>query len=376
MPEFCKSRAWIELDREALRHNVSFLRSRLPGGCELMPAVKANAYGHGAALIARECERMGISAFCVATAQEGAELRRAGIGGELLVLGYTHPKEFPLLFRYGLTQTVLDLPYAETLNSWGQAVKVHIKIDTGMHRLGERCEKLENLRQIFACRNLRVSGTFTHLCTADGISAEDQAYLKVQCRSFYKTVNQLERLGCNCGKLHLMSSYALLSHPEIGGSCARVGIALYGVLSEKKDAERLGADRLRPVLSLKARVALVRRLAPGEGAGYGLQFRAGRHTKLAVLSVGYADGLPRKLGGGIGTVLLHGRRAPVVGRICMDQTLVDVTDIPSVSPGDAATLIGRSGDQELTACDLAEQAGTISNEILSRLGGRLKRVLR
>ena len=120
MPEFWKGRAWIELDREALRHNVSFLRSRLPDGCELMPAVKANAYGHSAVLIAQECERLGIRAFCVATAQEGAELRRAGIGGEILVLGYTHPQEFPLLLRYGLTQTALDLPYAETLNSGGR----------------------------------------------------------------------------------------------------------------------------------------------------------------------------------------------------------------------------------------------------------------
>ncbi len=279
MPEFWKGRAWIELDREALRHNVSFLRSRLPDGCELMPAVKANAYGHGAVLIARECERLGIRAFCVATAQEGAELRRAGISGEILVLGYTHPQEFPLLLRYGLTQTVLDLPYAETLHSWGRAVRVHIKIDTGMHRLGERCEHLEMLQKIFNCRNLHVTGTFTHLCTADGVSAEDQEFLMAQCRSFYKTVNQLERLGYNCGKLHLMSSYALLRHPEIGGNYARVGIALYGVLSAKGDAERFGAEQLRSVLSLKARVALVRYLVPGEGAGYGLQFRADRNTK-------------------------------------------------------------------------------------------------
>lgn len=374
MLEFCKGRAWIELDREALRHNVSFLCSRLPKGCNLMPAVKANAYGHGAVLIAQECQKLGINAFCVATAQEGAELRHAGIGGELLVLGYTHPQDFPLLLRYGLTQTVLDSSYAETLNSWGRAVNVHVKIDTGMHRLGERCEHLKYLQKIFDCRNLHVTGTFTHLCTADGVSIENQEFLMVQYRSFYKTVNQLERLGYNCGKLHLMSSYALLSHPEIGGNYARVGIALYGVLSAKEDTDRFGADQLRPVLSLKARVALVRHLAQGEGAGYGLQFRADRNTKLATLSIGYADGLPRKLGGGIGTVLLHGRRAPIVGRICMDQTLVDVTDIPPVSPGDAAVLIGRSGKQELTACDLAEQTGTISNEILSRLGGRLNRM--
>lgn len=376
MPGFSKGRAWIELDREALGHNVSFLCARLPRGCELMPAVKANAYGHGAVLIAQECQRQGIGAFCVATAQEGAELRRAGIRGELLVLGYTHPRDFPLLLRYGLTQTVLDLPYGEALNAWGPAVDVHVKIDTGMARLGERCEAFQRLQRIFECQNLHITGTFTHLCTADSGEPADQAFLRTQCRSFYQTIHQLERQGYGCGTPHLMSSYALLDHPEMGGGYARVGIALYGVLSQKGDTERLGASSLRPVLSLKARVALVRRLERGERAGYGLRFRAERDTKLAVLSIGYGDGLPRQLGEGIGSVLLHGHRAPVAGRVCMDQTLVDVTDIPKVSPGDVAVLIGRSGDQVLTACDLAEQAGTISNEILSRLGGRLERVFR
>ena len=165
-----------------------------------------------------------------------------------------------------------------------------------------------------------------------------------------------------------------MTHPELGGSYARVGIALYGTLSNRTDAERYGLD-LHPVLSLKARVAQVRELEMGESAGYDLMFTAKRRSKLAVLTIGYADGLPRNLSCGVGTVLLHGHRAPIAGRICMDQTLVDVTDVPEVLPGDIAVLIGQDGGQSISACDMAEQAGTISNEILSRLGRRLERVL-
>ncbi len=165
-----------------------------------------------------------------------------------------------------------------------------------------------------------------------------------------------------------------MNYPELGGDYARVGIALYGVLSGKSDHVKFPVD-LWPVLSLKARVAQVRELQKGESAGYDLQFTAKRRSRIAVLSVGYADGLPRSLSCGVGNVILRGRKVPIVGRICMDQTLADVTDIPGVSSGDEAVFIGSSSGQEITACDMAEQAGTISNEILSRLGGRLERVV-
>lgn len=370
---FRRDRAWIELDMGALRHNVAVLRALLPPGCALMPAVKADAYGHGAVLIARELNRLGVRAFCVASAREGAQLRGSGVEGEILVLGYTHPQLIPLLHRAKLTQTVLDASYAECLNRAGLPLEVQIKIDTGMHRLGERWTQIDALERIFACRNLRVTGAFTHLCADETTGEEDRAYTHAQARAFQDAVATLRKRGCQVPKVHALASYGLLNYPEIGGDYARIGIALYGVLSGASNAVPRAAA-LRPVLSLKARVAQLQTLRPGERAGYDLQFTARRETRLAVLSIGYADGLPRCLSCGVGTVLLRGRRAPIAGRICMDQTLVDATEIPETAPGDEAVLIGKSGAEEITACDVAEAAGTISNEILSRLGGRLERI--
>ena len=349
MIDFCQGRAWIELDRAALRHNVEQLQKRLPPGGALMPAVKANAYGHGAVLIAKELNTFGVAAFCVASVFEGIELRQNGVFGEILILGYTHPRYVPYLDQYRLTQTILDYSYALELNACGRTIHVHIKIDTGMHRLGERAENRKELQQIFA------------------------AALE-QSRAFYQTVKRMKELGHPIPKVHVLASGGLLHCPDIGGDYARPGIALYGQMSTKEEWSRV-KHGLQPVLSLKARITLVKNLHRGEGAGYGHQFKAERDTKIAVASIGYADGLPRSLSNNVGTALVRGHIAPIVGRICMDQTLLDITDIPAVMPGDIAVFIGTSGNQEITACDIAEQAGTISNEVLSRLGGRLERVL-
>ncbi len=168
--------------------------------------------------------------------------------------------------------------------------------------------------------------------------------------------------------------YGLLNYPELSGDYARIGIALYGVLSNRRDMENQRIS-LKPILSVKTRVALVKNMCKGESAGYGQQFKAEQNRRIAVLAIGYADGLPRALSCGVGKVLINGKKAPVIGCICMDQTLVDVTDIPNVKQGDVAVIIGKSGEQEITAYDLAEQTGTITNEILSRLGSRLERTL-
>ena len=374
MADFYQGRAWIELDRAALRHNVERLQALLPSGSALMPAVKANAYGHGAVLISKELNALGIDAFCVATVFEGIELRQNGVRGEILILGYTHPQYAPLLRQYHLTQTVLDRSYALELDACNQNINVHVKIDTGMHRLGERCEHLKELQQIFDCGQLHITGAYTHLYGDDFTLPADRASAFKQSRAFYQTIERLRGMGYVIPKVHILASGGLLHCPDIGGGYARPGIALYGQLSTKEEWAKAG-DELRPVLSLKARIALVRNLYQGEGAGYGHQFRAERDTKIAVVSIGYADGLPRSLSNGVGAALVHGHIAPIVGRICMDQTLLDVTNIPAVMSGDIAVFIGKSGNQEITACDVAEQTGTISNEVLSRLGGRLERSL-
>lgn len=371
---FHTGRAWIELDRTALRHNVEALCALLPQGCCLMPAVKANAYGHGASLVAKELRTMGIKAFCVASVLEAVELRRNGIRGEILILGYTNPEQFHLLSRYHLTQTVIDHAYAQVLSAYGKKVKVHVGIDTGMHRLGERCERIDEIEQIFRCKNLKIEGVFTHLCADETKTPEDTAFTLTQGQAFREVLAELRKRGYTCPKIHMQASYGLLNYPELSGDYARVGIALYGLLSTSADTEQCAVS-LKPVLSLKARISCIKELYQGESAGYGLQFIAKEDLKIATISIGYADGLPRSLSCGVGTVLIHGFKAPIIGRICMDQTLIDVSNIPDVQAGDIAVIIGRSETAELTACDLAQKSGTISNEILSRLGQRLERTV-
>ncbi|MEA4831363.1 MAG: serine racemase VanT catalytic subunit [Oscillospiraceae bacterium] len=368
-----RARAWIELNQEALRYNVSMLRSFLPQNCRLMPVVKAEAYGHGAVLIARELNRMDVDCFCVASAAEGAELRKNGIFGEILVLGYTHPSQFRLLRRYNLSQTVVDFAYAEKLNCYGKMFHVHIGIDTGMRRLGERSENIENICAIFHMKHLKVDGLFTHLCADDTDAPEDIAFTKAQASAFYKVVDQLKAEGY-CPRLHLTASYGLLNYPELLEDYARVGIALYGVFSLKTDTDNSRIP-LWPVLSLKTRIASVREMHCGESVGYGRDFIAEHEMKIATLAIGYADGYPRILSNGAGEVLINGCRAPIVGRICMDQLMVDITGIPRVKTGDIAVLIGKSGNESISVGDIAEKAGTITNEILSRMGTRLERII-
>lgn len=369
-----RGRTWIELDRKALEKNVKALSANLPDHCRLMPAVKADAYGHGAVLVAKELNRLGVNAFCVATAEEGAELRKNGVKGEILVLGYTHPEAFFLLHRYHLMQTVVDLEYAGLLDRAGKKQQVHIAVDTGMHRLGIPSDEKEQLRGIYLMKNLVVKGLFTHLCADDTNLPSDRKFTEMQAVRFYDAVNSLEAEGYPCPKVHLLASYGVLNYPEFGGDYARVGIALYGVLSTEEDTVKSRIP-LEPVLSLKARVVTVKPLHRGESAGYGQCFTAEEEMTVAVLAIGYADGLPRSLSCGVGQVLINGCRAEIVGKICMDQTIVNVSRIPGVQAGDAAVIIGKSGKEEITAGELAMQSDSITNEVLSRLGKRLGRVI-
>ncbi len=367
-----KGRAWIELNIEHLKHNVEEFRSLLPSGCALMPAVKANAYGHGAVLISKALQEQGIQSFCVASAAEGIKLRQEGITGEILVLSYTHPEQFEDLITYHLIQTVVDGNYARELQNDGRKFTVHVGIDTGMHRLGEWWENVEEIVKIFQMPNLTVTGIYSHLCVSDGKDAREQAYTLEQVHHFEYVVEELHRRGIHGFKQHLQGSYGILNYSELCFDYARAGIALYGILSGKQDKVNASV-KLKPVLSLKARVESVKMLYQGESAGYGLAYCANRNHKIGILSIGYADGIPRNLSNR-GQVLCNGKIAPIIGRICMDQMLVDFSGMEQVKPGDAAVLIGKSGEIEIRAEDMAGWAGTISNEILSRMGERLERV--
>lgn len=365
-------RAWLEINMDHLRHNAQELKKVLPSSCSLMAVVKANAYGHGDVEVAKALNRIGVHAFAVATASEGVQLRRGGVKGDILILGYTELHAVHDLHRYNLIQTVVDGEYAKRLNRCGKRIRVHIKLDTGMHRLGVKHGDMEELKLIYACQQLSIEGVYTHLATSDSREEGERVFTEEQIRRFYDTVTKLKALGLKVGRTHIQSSYGVLNYPTLRCDYARVGIALYGVHSRLEDRTELTVD-LRPVLSLKARVAAVRELAAEETAGYSRAFKADRHMRLAVVTIGYADGIPRDMPCGQGTVLIRGRRARIVGKVCMDQLLVDVTNVEGVAQGDVVTVIGRDGLEEVTAEQLAASAGTITNELLSRLGSRLDR---
>ena len=365
-------RTYAQIDLGAIRHNIAVERARVGADVKIMAVIKANAYGHGAVLIAKALQDLEIKDFCVASVNEAALLRKAGILGQILILGYTSPNQFSDLVKYNLTQTVVDYPYAKLLNDFGQVIFVHIGIDTGMHRLGERSENIKEICKIWEFDNLKITGVYSHLCMSDGASDAERDITLKQIEEFNMVINFLHRKGIHHFKTHIQGSYGVLNYPALKFDYARLGIALYGVLSSPKD-RIISNTKLKPVLSLKARIACVKQLHKGEALGYGLTYKAGKEMQIATVAVGYADGIPRELSNK-GFVLINGQKAAIVGRVCMDQLMVDVTDIKGVSCGDEAVFIGKSGNSEIMAADLADSINTISNEILSQLGSRLGRV--
>lgn len=367
-------RSYVEIDLYNLEHNVKILKKELPPTCKLMAVVKADAYGHGTHEIAIHLNRIGVKAFAAATIDEGIQLRQNGICGEILILGYTAPTRAKELRKYDLTQTLIDYDYALSLNGQGCPVKTHIKIDTGMHRLGFDKDEIEKICSVFTMKQLKIQGIYTHLCASDSLDKNDLCFTNLQIESFYQLLKLLKKKGIHLPKVHIQSSYGLLNYPELTCDYMRAGICLYGVLSSSNDKTKLQLD-LKPVLSLKSKVVLLRTIAKGDSVGYSRAFVAKRNSIIAVLPIGYADGYPRNLSCQKSYVLINGYEAPVVGKVCMDQLEVDVTDIPHVRVGMTATLIGKDGDEEITAPIVAENSESITNELLSRMGRRLKVVV-
>ncbi len=368
------ARAWARIDLDVVARNARALRGCLPEGCRLMAVVKADAYGHGAPAVAGRLWREGVRAFAVATVEEGAALRRCGVTGEILVLGYTAPARVPELLRWRLSQTVADAAHGAALAAAAgrRAVPVHIAVDTGMHRLGVPAENARAAARLLQTPGLSVRGLFTHLAVSDSLAPEDEAFTRAQLSAFSALVRRLRGMGLTPPPLHALASYGILNYAGLPLRYARAGIALYGALSAPGDETRL-APALAPALTLCARVVSVRALAEGACAGYGRAFFAARPTRLAVVSIGYADGVPRALGEGRGPALLRGARVPIVGRVCMDQLFVDATET-GAAVDDVVTLIGADGSARVTAEEAAGAAGTIANELLSRVGARVPRV--
>ena len=368
-----KDRAYIELNLANLTHNVSVLKAALPANAELMGVVKREAYGHGSYAVATHLEKTGVKAFAVATIDEGIALRRYGIRGEILILGFTDVRRAKELKTYRLTQTLIDFPYAEKLNRQKIPVSVHIAIDSGMHRLGLDTDDLEGVQKLFQMKHLLIQGIFTHLCCADSRKPEDISFTRKQIRSFYGLISHMETAGLPIPKIHLQSSYGLLNYPDLPCDYVRAGISLYGVFSSPDDRTLL-QPKLRPVLALKAKVVLIREISRGETVGYGRTFRAERNSRIAILPIGYGDGLPRNLSGKA-MVRISTHLLPVIGRICMDQLAIDLTGADDVSVGDTAILIDNAENSPLLAPNVAALSGSISNELLCRLGARLPVVI-
>ncbi|RAP74906.1 serine racemase VanT catalytic subunit [Paenibacillus montanisoli] len=362
-------RAWVQIDLSNLDHNARVLKQALPDGTSLMAVVKANAYGHGSVGIAKRLQRGGIRQFAVAEVGEAVELRKAGVKGDILILGYTPTERLNELIWYNITQTVIHADDAQRLQAHGGKFKVHVKIDTGMNRLGEQFDRQEELLSMYRHSRLQVTGTYSHLAEADSLDPYDIAFSRKQIDRFRHAVDLILAAGFNPGRLHLQSSYGILNFPDLEMDLARPGIALYGLLSTEGGATRTKID-LRPVLSLKASVSRVHLVKSGEFVGYGRSFAAAADTMVATVAIGYADGIPRELSGRGGSVLIHGRRAPIIGRICMDQLTVDVSGIPDVRQGDIATIIGEDGAERITAGEIAMRTGTITNEIVCSMGTR------
>ncbi len=359
------------VDLSALTANLRQARQLLSPGCDILAVVKADADGHGAVAITKALVQQGVTRFAVATIQEGAQLRDAGIQAQILVMGALPLAQFADLLGYDLTPVIhessIATELAARLGARSTPYPVHLKVDTGMGRLGLLPEQVLPLLQAPAFqRPLRLAGLMTHLADADNA---DPAYAKIQIERFQTVLAGLREAGLSVPLIHAANSAAILGHPAAHFNLVRPGIMLYGYSTVPSGQ----AATLKPVLSLRSQVAQVRRLKQGDSVSYNRAFVAARPSKIAVLPIGYADGYSRALSNR-GYVLVQGRRCSVVGRVCMDMTLIDVTDLPDIHSGDEAVLIGRQGADAILATDLAAWSGTIPYEVLCGIGPRVPRV--
>ena len=362
-------RTWAVVDLDALQHNFKLACDL---GVRVMPVIKADAYGHGAVLCAKALGEVGADIFAVACLDEALELRRAGIRSDILIIGYTHPDNFATVIREGIIQTVMSVEYAQLLSAAAteQKARVHIKLDTGMARLGlsarclDECESCAaDMVDIGKLPGLSVEGVFTHFAVSD---VPEQPFTHEQADRFARAVTLAEAAGAVLSIKHCANSGAIINHPSLRWDMVRQGIMLYG---EKPDDSCPDVD-LRPVMTVKSTVAACSILRKGETVSYGRTYTAGKDLPIAVISIGYADGYFRTLSNR-GWVSIKGHRCPIVGRVCMDQLMVDISACPDIKPGQEVSVIGGDGP---SFSELADMCGTINYELLCAISARVPRV--
>lgn len=361
-------RSWVEINVEQLRRNLALYEERLPEGARIIAVVKADAYGHGDGRIAVELNRLGVDLFAVSNIDEAITLREAGAEGEILILGYTPPELYSKLIEYDITQTLISEEYAEVLLAQSCEIKCQFAIDTGMNRIGISADDAAACADTVAKYYSRcnMTGVFTHLSCADGYCEDDREYTDAQLHRFERVTELLEHL--DLPYIHCLNSAGGLYYADEcrHSDFVRLGIVLYGL---KPDASNHLPDGVQPILTWKTVVSVVKDVKCGEAVGYGRAFYADRDMRIATLPTGYADGYNRRLSNG-GAVYIKGVRAPIVGRICMDQMMVDVSDIQGVKEGDEVILIGEG----YTADDMARDLGTIGYEVICGISKRVARI--
>jgi alanine racemase len=375
--------AWAEIDLAAITHNTRLL-SALVRPAQLCAVVKAHGYGHGGPAVAKAALAGGAIGLAVALVDEGVELRRHGVRGPILLLSECGADAVAVAVANQLTPTVYSAAgiaqVSEAARASGQRKAVHVKVDTGMHRVGAApADVAALLRAVAADPLLQLEGVWTHLAVADGEGDDDRVFTTAQLASFDRVLTDLVAAGVQPDLVHAANTAGALSFPAARYNMVRCGIGLYGYLPgpavTASFAATAGGAALRPALSLRARVAWVRTLDEGERPSYGRLRPLPRRALVATVPIGYADGVPRALFTNGGSVLIGGRRRPLAGMVTMDQIVVDCGDDPSVRPGDEVVLLGRQGDEEITADEWADLLGTISYEVLCGIGPRVPRVM-
>lgn len=378
------SRCWAEIDTSKISHNVEEIRNMIPKTTKIMAIVKANAYGHGDGRIAQELVKCGIDFFGVSSVDEALNLRQAGITEQILILGYTPREHFHYLHEEHIVQTIISKAYGETLSAYAASQNVvlhaHVKIDTGMSRLGmqckEECWEIDDVKAMYQLEHIQIDGIYSHFSVSDVLDREaDAAYTKKQIVLFDRVLEELKLAGIKPGLTHLQNSYGIMNYPDLNYDYVRPGLLHLGVTSDDTIKTILHPD-FQPVMTWKANVSYVKWIEKGCCVSYGRHFTAKQRMKIATISCGYADGYPRSVSNTGKEVMLHGQRAEIIGNICMDQMMIDVTHIDEVQEGDEVVLFGYDHDKLLSVDDLSRHAHTINNETLCWLTGRVPRIYR
>jgi alanine racemase len=367
-------RVTANVNLDAICDNISNIKKLTGEKTKIMAILKADGYGHGAIPIAQTLDHIGVDAFGIAIIEEGIQLRNAGIDKPILILGYTPKEQYKELVEYNISQTIFQYDLAKELSDealrQNKIAPIHIKLDTGMTRLGYRDteESIDNIKKISLLKGIKIEGLFSHFACAD---ETDKTSANKQLKRFLYFANRLEEEGIELPIKHISNSAAIIDMPEAKLDMVRSGISTYGLYpSEEVDKEQL---KLTPALELKSHVSYVKDVEPGIGVSYGSTYVTGEKTRIATIPVGYGDGYPRQLSSK-GRVLIHGKSAPILGRVCMDQFMVDVTHIDNVKQGDSVILIGRDGDQFISVEEIGAMVNSFNYEIICNIGKRIPRI--